>query len=411
MLFFLIFSLLVRFFSEYRLAAKFQPGQGLKLRYCLQSQPYLSYNEQVFYYQRHFQRIKVILPLSPRYDFGDCLEITDKITTSSSSSGPMLCLLNPQILSIKNGQNLKFLGLKFQKKMTDFRQRLVNLYLQILPYPEGDLAAGIVLGEKQNLDEDFYQQLRLTGTLHIIVASGYNLSVIGQKPVEYLAYLWGIKPALFVGFLLVWLYVFLVGCQPPVVRAAIMISFLFLAQFTGKKFDQWRALVFAVWLMLMIQPDLIASVSFQLSVAAIFGLFLGGKVFFRLSKVPLIGNELSSILSAQIMVAPVIAYHFGQLSILAPLVNLLLLPLVPIIMGIGLAAVSVGWLPILPQLVLFLGYPVFWGMIFAIESFSKLPFAEMPLKVSFWQVMVTYTVIFFVFHKLSRNKKIKNSKS
>ncbi len=363
MIFFIIL-LFFRFFLDWQLGAKFQIGQRIKLNYCLFNQPLYTQDKQIFYYQNHFQKLKITAPIEPQFDFGDCLQIIGKIEECSKLSRAKLCLINLQILPFQENSNPKFLSYRFLKRLRLVRKELSKVFLENLPYPEADLLNGIVLGVKQKLDPEFYQQLRQTGTLHIIVASGYNLSVTGKRPVEYLAYFFGRKPAILIGLVLIWLYVGIVGFESPIIRAAIMLSFLFLAQLLGKKYHQWRAFIFAIWLMLMIKPDLIVSISFQLSVAALLGIMLGGRMFGRLKNIPVIGEVLAETLSAQLMVAPIIIWHFGSLSWLAPITNALILPLIPVIMSLGLIGLLLG------RIVLWAIYPLLWWSIFIVEKFS-----------------------------------------
>lgn len=400
----LIFLLLFRFLSEWRLNAKFQVGQGVRLNYCLSSQPFYTEKEQVFYYQNHFQKLKIVTPLEPRLDFGDCLEIVGEITSCSESSRVNNCLLNPQILPFQDRFSPRFLSNSILKKLRNIRGKMAESFLTAIPSPESDLLSGIVLGSKQNLDPQFYDQLRSTGTLHIVVASGYNLSLVGEKPVGFLAYLLGRKLAIFSMIFLVWLYVGTVGFEPPVIRAAVMLSFLFLAKLLGRKFDQHRAFVFAVWLILMFKPDLVTSISFQLSVTALSGLFVGEVFFRKIAKIPVFGSDLASTLSAQLMVLPVIAWHFGTVSWLAPLSNLLILPLISAITGVGFISLFLFWWPTLGKIVLWGLYPLLWWSVFVVERLSSIFKPEFSLKINIWMVILYYLIIFSLFHKLSSKK-------
>ena len=402
--FVLLILLLLRFLFEWQLASKFQPGQGVKLNFCLSNQPYYGQEKQTLYYQNHFQRIRISLPAEPRLDFGDCLQVKGKIEECPDEERTKFCLTDSQTSPFKEELRFKLLTSSLLKRLRAFREKLSEMFLRNLPYPESDLISGIVLGVKQSLDPQFYQELRLTGTLHIIVASGYNLSVTGEKPVSILAYFIGRKLAIISGFILVWLYVGLVGFEPPVVRAGVMLSFLFLAQLVGKKYDQWRVLIFSGWLMLILDPDLLTSISFQLSLTALLGIMLGRKLFSGLNKIPLIGKDLAETLSAQLMVTPIIAWHFGRLSWLAPITNALILPLIPWVMALGILGLLFGWIPFLGQLAILISYPLLWWSISVIGLFSRLPQAELPLKINWWQMVLTYLVILFVLRKKNEEK-------
>lgn len=402
--FIITFVLLIRFFFELRLASQFNINQGIKLNFCLTNQPYYAKTSQTFYYQNHFQRVKIKTDVDKKYDFGDCLQISGKIEACSSSSNTEYCLLNPTISTYQPPFRFQFL-----KKMRKIRQSSAQFYLQNLPYPYSDLLAGVVLGVKKHLDPDFHDQLRQTGTLHIIVASGYNLTVSGKVPADYLAYLIGRGPALVVGIFLVWFYVCLVGWQPPIVRAGILLTIIFIAQLVGRKFSQLRSLLFTVWLMLMIKPDLITSISFQLSFAALLGIMLGSKMFKRFKNIPLIGTNLAETVSAQLLVAPIIAYHFGRLSLLAPLTNALILPLVPTLTWGGISGLLGHFLPFLGRLVLLILYPFLWWPVSVVNWFSQFWITEISFSLPIWGVVVSYLIIFLVFHiKLTTGKKKKS---
>ncbi len=402
--FVLALFLALRFFFELRLAGQFKFGQNIVLNFCLTNQPYYGRDTQTFYYQNHFQRIKIKTILDKKYDFGDCFLISGEISPCLQSSNSKYCLLNPAISTYQ--APLKF---RFLKKLRQIRQNLANFYLENLPYPYSDLLAGIVLGVEKGLDEKFYNQLRQTGTLHIIVASGYNLTVSAKKPAEGLAYLIGRSPALIVGIVFIWLYVSLVGWQPPVVRAGLMLTSIFLAQLVGRKFYQWRSLAFVVWLMLMAKPDLIASISFQLSFAALLGIMIGGKFFSRLRSIPIIGADLAETLSAQLMVTPIIAYHFGRLSVLAPVTNGLILPLVSRITWGGISALLGLFLPGLGRLILLIIYPILWWPVVVVRWFSQMPLTEVSFSMPIWGVIVFYLCILLVFHIKSTKGKTKKS--
>jgi len=402
----IIFSLILvavifsRFIFELKLSSKFNINESIKLNFCLKSQPYCIKDSQSFYYQNHFQRLKIQTNLDKKYDFGDCLEITGKIVACQPSSNVKYCLLNPAISTYQ--PPLTFFVLK---KMRQLRQSSAEFFYKNLPYPYSDLLAGIVLGIKQNLDPQLFDQLRQTGTLHIIVASGYNLTVSSQRPAQYLAYLIGREPAVFGGLLLIWLYICLVGCQPPVVRAGILLTIIFLARLSGRKFAQWRGLGLAVWLMLVFKPDLILDISFQLSFAAMLGIIFGSRVFKRVREIPLVGDGIAESLSAQILVAPIIGYHFGRLSILAPVTNGLILFVIPYLTWGGISALLTSFLPPLGVFILLILYPILWWVIKVVRWFSRFSLAEIGFQLPWWGVILSYLIIFLVFHiKLTAGK-------
>lgn len=229
------------------------------------------------------------------------------------------------------------------------RDRLVEIYEKQLPDPEAGLVAGVVLGHKSSMEESFYDSLIETGTVHVVVASGYNVVVVGTVALNLLVYLMRRQRATVVALMAMVGYGWLAGGEAPVVRAVIMGSFAFVARATGRQTESGWLLVVAGWLMLMIDPELIESVSFQLSLAATAGLiWVEPKIREKMERVKarwvkiLMETELSPTLAAQITTAPIVWWNFGRLSLISPLVNILVLPLVPMMMGLGAGQLVLG---------------------------------------------------------------------
>lgn len=378
-----IYVLLITLFAfrlvyDLSIANHFQGGQKVKLEFCLFSEPYIYPSGQYFYYQNHFQTIKIKLAETKKFDLGDCLQIVGKIDKCQNSSRAKWCLLNPSKNIFTRGKNLNFYLSDLVKKFISFRKNLAQPILKNLTYPEADLLTGIVLGRQEKLDKKFFRQLQKSGTLHIIVASGYNLTVVGQKPAEYLGFLVGFYPGIILGIVLIWVYIGIAGFQVPVVRAGVMLTFLMLAKLVGRKADQMRVLVFSIWLMLMLKPDLLINISFQLSVAALLGLVLGRKIFTSEDK-SWLSQILTETISAQLLVMPLLIFHFRKISLLAPISNAFIVPLIPILMFLGILAIAISWLSSLSKIVLFFTYPLLWWMVMVIKFFANLPLSEIAL--------------------------------
>lgn len=236
------------------------------------------------------------------------------------------------------------------------REKLGSILLRLLPQKEAGLVAGIVLGEKMRLGEEFYDQLIKTGTVHIVVASGYNVMVVGEMVMEMGVGLMGRTTMVWgaVGVMLA--YALMAGGEPPVMRAVIMGMVLLVGKAWGRKSKSLWSLWLAVWLMMMVKPEIVEEVSFQLSVAASLGLMVVEPMMRRWLEARewgkgvewLMKTELLPTLAAQITTAPIIWYYFGRVSWIAPVVNVLVLPLVPLVMAWGglMVVLAAVWLPL-----------------------------------------------------------------
>lgn len=261
---------------------------------------------------------------------------------------------NPYIVVLgKNDEKKNEADLVDEGIWSRWREKLSLKYRRLLPEPEASLTAGVVLGEKTRLPKEFYNALIDTGTIHVVVASGYNVMVVGGMVLSSLIYLMERKKATIGAVAGMVLYGLMAGAEPPVVRAVIMGGVVFVGQAIGRTSLALWSLCLAGWVMLMVDPFLLESVSFQLSVmasAGLFGLEPKLKGWFEEREIEnfLLKSQLLPTLAAQAMTAPVIWYHFGRASWISPLVNLIILPFIPIIMAWGgvMLLLSLLWLPL-----------------------------------------------------------------
>ena len=251
------------------------------------------------------------------------------------------------------------------------RERVLEVYRSTLPERHAALLSGIVLGTKSSLDSQFFEALRKTSTLHVVVASGTNVSLLAGGIMAIFASIIGRRKAIFLTLSLVWLYVLLVGLQPPIIRAAIMGTIGFVALGLGRESSAIKALVMSAALMLLVWPQWLFDLGFQLSFLATLGVILLSPRILRLV-IPIsadgcqgrpISNGIREVvaisLGAQIAVAPLLYFNFGEVSLVGPVTNTLVLWTIPMIMlggfflgGFGLfgtfVAQPISWIVWLP---------------------------------------------------------------
>lgn len=235
------------------------------------------------------------------------------------------------------------------------RSKMVTLVRRNLPEPEAGLVLGVVMGFKSSLDKRFYANLVNSGTVHMVVASGYNVMLVASLALGIFLFAVSRRLAVMLSILVMGFYALLAGGEVSVIRASLMGSLAMLALTFGRVSRPWWILLVTVWLMLMIEPALVESISFQLSVAATFGVVVLAPLLSAwLSKsgaalASLVARlDLTATLCAIFMTAPLIFFHFGRGSLISPLSNSLILPLVPILMALGGIMLTFGsLLPVL----------------------------------------------------------------
>ncbi len=305
----------------------------------------------------------------------------------------------PTIRKFEEEKKLSLLS-NFKKSLYRFRGQLENTIAQVLPEPQSSLLIGILLGVKKEMPKEFLNNLRDTGTLHIVVASGYNLSVVAGFLVSTLVWFVSRRKALIIAFLGVIIYALMVGWEPPVVRAAIMASLTFGAVYLGRLRHGLVALLTAALIMLFLSPLILFDIGFQLSFMATAGILLVYPLFKekKFFKLPFLGDGLATTLSAQIGVTPILLANFGNLSCLSPLINALVLPLIPLLMNLGGVMVFFGLFikPFAQVLAWVLWLPLTY-FVKLIEWFGGFPWINWQIKeMSFWWGLGYYFILVVV---------------
>lgn len=222
---------------------------------------------------------------------------------------------------------------RLSKLSLDMQNRIIMLFG--LRY--GDLVAGILFGMQPSLSDSFYDALINTGTVHIIAASGYNITLLTEFCLLLLLRLMKRKWAIAITSGVVLAYTFISGLGEPIIRAALMSLLVFGASASGRSYHALWSLMLSVFLMLLYNPLYITHVSFLLSVSATGGILLFSKgISFFFSRqfsnftfamyfVP----DFSTTLSATIVTFPILLIYFGRFSIISLIVNVLVLWCIP----------------------------------------------------------------------------------
>lgn len=291
-----------------------------------------------------------------------------------------------------------------------FKDRALQVVYRIYPDPEASLLAGILLGVETGLPADLAEDFKDTGTAHIIAISGFNITIIAGFLLLVFNRALGGRRGPIAAVLGIALYTFLVGADAAVVRAAIMGTLSLLARQVGRRNDGLNALLLSAGIMALFDPQIPWDVGFQLSFTATLGLILYAEPFqdwavgmvarftspgrARKIAAPL-SEYLLFTLAAQITTLPIMAYHFGRLSLVSLLANPFILPAQPAVMILGGLAVLLGlvWLP-LGGIAAFAAWPFAAFTIRVVEIFARIPHGVIVLgDLSLWLVFVFYVTL------------------
>lgn len=309
----------------------------------------------------------------------------------------------------------------FYRAVYDFRQRCLTALLKAFPEPQASLLAGILLGIESGIPTRVRQAFIDSGTMHIVAISGFNITLLAGLFMAILSRTLGRWRGMVASMGLIGVYVVLVGANASVVRAGIMgVLSLFAAQI-GRRQSGGNSLVFVAALMALFEPDVLWDVSFQLSFAATLGLVLYAsplnewavRQLARLMQAETAqraGTLLSEwtlfTLAAQLTTLPILLYHFRHLSLIAFLVNPLILPVQPSVMvGGGMAMFLALLYAPLGQLAASLVLPLVTYTIRMVEWSAALPYSSVRLSsIPLYGVVIFYLALFTVtkFHQKLR---------
>ncbi len=292
--------------------------------------------------------------------------------------------LYSSVLAVKNG---------FEEKLS-----------RIFPDPEGAYLKGLLLGGSRRMTKELADAFSRTGTSHTLAVSGYNVTIVAA----FLMWagiwigLWRQQVFAFAVAGIV-LFVLATGAPSSAVRAGIMGSLVVWAMREGRLANSTNAILLAAAAMLSINPLLLRyDAGFQLSFLATLGIVylspLLENFFWRRGKVPkLIHETIILTLAATVFVLPVLLNSFEKLPVISLAANLMILPAIPVIMGMGFAAGMAGFVnAALGKLVGFLPYILLKIELAVVQWLASLSWASVKIKSFGWVWMAVYYIFLFL---------------
>lgn len=297
----------------------------------------------------------------PKLNYGDAVELSgrlEKPDTFVTDSGRLFNyprylarqevfyeMSRPTMTVTDTGE-----GSSIKGWLASLRNQLLAVIHSHVPDPHAALTGGVLLGAEDALGDKLQKAFRDTGLIHIVVLSGYNVTIVAVAIGAVLLFL-GIPVAVasFVAGLGIAAFALLVGLTPTVVRASIMAIIALIGRVFSRQYAASRGLALAAFIMVAVNPHiLLFDPSFQLSAVATAGLIgFGDTVSDWLTTIPEtfgLREAATATISAQIAVLPLLAFYTGSVSIVSLLANLLVLPVVPLLMAAGVLTAVVGWL-------------------------------------------------------------------
>lgn len=301
------------------------------------------------------------------------------------------------------------------------RERIVTTINHALPRTDAGLLSGILIGARSSMPQSLKAAFSTAGITHIVAVSGYNITIIASALFTvFLAF--GLRREESAAWVLfgVALFVLLCGASAATLRAGIMGSVAIAARLIGRRTHATTLLLATAAVMALADPHILFDIGFQLSFAALAGLLyitpLVQSNAPRKGFLPILRDVMVQTLCAQSAAIPLVLWYFDSISLVAPLANLLVVPVIPLVMSVGALATALGALgDVIGASAGALSY--LWALpwllleyiIRTVSFFASLPFASLSLSspylktlvISLWYVILVGIVLIMRYRKKS----------
>lgn len=364
--------------------------------------------------------------LSINLKYGDIITFTAKLTIPG---GP----LNPE--EFDYGKYLKQNGISYTTFINDNNWKLIGydpynpiiaiagkLRARILELLRenglsGDnyaVAAAVLLGYDDSMENDLKQDYIMAGAMHILCVSGLHVGIIYLVISFLLGFMRNnrmnnLLKAILLLFI-VWAYATITGLSPSVQRASLMISTFIIGNFLAHNRDTYNTLAISALILLLINPFLLFNVGFQLSYAAVIGIITFHQpiyklIYFKNTVVDKIWSISVLSFAAQLATFPIATYYFHFFPPWFWLTNLFTFPLSFLIIATGLVFVSTLWIPLIPKLVGGLLSGMIYLLNYVVGMVKYLPLSGIDhIYTSFPMIVMLYLLMLLTFVMISKQK-------
>lgn len=294
-------------------------------------------------------------------------------------------------------------------------QQSINRFF---PLDTASFAKAILLGDTSDLSYETDTALKTSGIRHVVAVSGLHISSLFA--VIYLLFRKNRWMTFFASVIILPFFAAATGFSPSVMRAVLMAGLMSLGMALEEEYDGLTSLSFAAFVMMILNPFVVCSVSFQLSVSSVAGILILTPVIYKKMKKHFskinpkskmgkllfwFCGAISVSMGAQLFSLPFSAYYFGSISLVGPLTNLLIIWIIPVLFcGIAVVGILGGILPGLCQILgLILSWPI--RFVLKISKFlSHIPFAAVYTQSAFIVAWVVFFYCLFIIFILTRRK-------
>lgn len=295
-----------------------------------------------------------------------------------------------------------FLG-KLIRKLNDTRNNIIEIHGQNIKSPMLEVLGGIIFGDDAvNPDDSIRENFINSGILHILSASGMNVTLIlGIWFFLTKSLRFNYKFSIISGIFLILFYTCMTGFGAPIIRATVMLTLILIGKLIDKATSTISLLFIVAFLMLLTNPLTIFDIGFQLSFITTFALIITAPLLAFSFKHKFINITLGACLIpfiAQLYAAPLQMYYFNTFSVYAVLANIAIVPVLSIVSFIGFISSIIAMIPAVAKQICYFAdlilNPILIYIVKVAELFSTLPHSIIYVKKpSLIQIILYFIII------------------
>jgi competence protein ComEC len=300
-----------------------------------------------------------------------------------------------------------------------FSNKITQNANEILEEDEANLLTGILIGNKENLSTEIQESFRNSNLSHMLAVSGAHVSyiILGITVLLNKSKI-NKKISKIITIIALILFIILTGATASVTRACIMAIYVIVASLLYKKPNTFIGISISILIILLINPYNLLDVGLQLSYGGTLGIILFNKIFEGKIKLPnikilLISKILNSLkqmlivsISANLIIFPIIAFHYNTVSLTFFISNILAGPILGIIIILGFITIFISFVSIKISKVFSFILSMFLKLLILIANFSSnLPLSKIYVKTpSIFLIIIYYLILLIFLYSIKRKK-------
>jgi len=241
------------------------------------------------------------------------------------------------------------------------RDKLINVYRsQPIDSVEFEILSALTLGYSRELDPETRRVFSSSGAMHVLSVSGLHVAIIFAVINFLFGFMKRNKQGRFIFtasiILVLWFYAFITGLSPSVLRATAMFSVYIIGENMHRKANIYNSLALTAFFILLINPNSLFDIGFQLSYSALFGIVV---IEPKLREYVNVKNRvlryfvslITISVAAQIATFPLTSFYFSQFPTYFWLTNIFIIPTVAFLTPAGIVLLFVNQIPVVSDII------------------------------------------------------------